>query len=226
VEKKDLAETLKNKEAFRKLPISEIILLAEHALGKQLASGEYLSQQGNVWPYVLYVRDGELRWRMLSSGGKEYQLFKVEPGEIFWAHSLFDDQPMPASLQAVDEVSVFLWSRDQIYPIFKRYPDALWDIPRRLTRIMRRAREIIYGLAFQPVAGRLASYILEHLKEPHQQILEREMTLEDMASALATSPEVVCRLLYQFQADGVIDITRTTITLKDREGLDKLVDLS
>ena len=29
---------------------------------------------------------------------------------------------------------------------------------------MRNAREIIYGLAFQPVAGRLAGYLLDNLE--------------------------------------------------------------
>ncbi len=221
-----LAQILSGKEVFRKLPQKEVDLLAEHSLRRQLAAGEFLSRQGQVWSYVVYLHQGELRWRMLSAGGKKYQLFTLKAGEIFWAHSFFDEQPMPASLQAGEEVVIYLWSKDVILPLLKRYPDAMWEIPRMLTRIMRQAREIIYGLAFQPVAGRLAGFLMDQLSDPSQETLTRDMTLEDMASALATSPEVVCRLLYQFQSDEVIEINRTTITLKDREALDQLIDLS
>ena len=47
------------------------------------------------------------------------------------------------------------------------------------------------------------------------------MTLSEMAARVAASPEVVCRLLHQFQADGVVEITRASITLLKREALER-----
>lgn len=222
----NLARILSEKEVFRKLPDRERTLLAEHALRRQLDADAFLCRQGEIWPYVVLVTAGQLRWVMLSSSGKEHQLFALQSGDVFWSHSLFDDQPLPASLQASDRVEVYVWPRDVILPLLKKYPEAMWEIPRLLTRIMRQAREIIYGLAFQPVAGRLAKYLMEHVGDPEKETLEREMTLEEMAAVLATSPEVVCRLLYQLQSDEVIKITRTHITLKDREALQKIIELS
>ncbi|MFO8035892.1 MAG: Crp/Fnr family transcriptional regulator [Anaerolineales bacterium] len=222
----ELAQHISEKEVFRQFPEPELELLAEHAIQRRLRAEEYLCRQDEVWPFVIFVHTGQLRWVMLSLGGREYQLFMLDPKDIFWAHSIFDDQPMPASLQAVGEVEVSVWSKDVILPLLKKNPEAMWEIPRKLTRIMRTAREIIYGLAFQPVAGRLARFLLDSLEGSHQETLERDMTLEDMASTLATSPEVVCRLLYQFQSDEVIDITRTRITLKDRDALKKLIEIS
>jgi hypothetical protein len=40
---------------------------------------------------------------------------------------------------------------------------------------------------------------------------------------IATSPEVVCRTLYQFQRDGVLQVTRASIILHDRAALERLV---
>ena len=163
---------------------------------------------------------------MVSSGGKEHQLFKVKGGDVFWAHSFFDDQPMPASLSADGQVLVYIWPRDIILPLLMKYPQAMWDIPKKLTGIMRNARDIIYGLAFQPVASRLAGYILDNLESSGQDSFTREMTLEEIATVLATSAEVVCRLLYQFQTDGILKITRTQISLEDQRALEKLRKLS
>lgn len=209
---------------FSKLPSAELDLLKRSVIPRRLGKGEFLCHQDEIWPYLVYVKSGKLRWAMLSAGGKEHQLFALAPEEIFWAHSFFDDEPMPASLVAAQKTQVYLWNREDILPLLYRNPDALFEINRTLTGIMRRAREIIYGLAFQPVAGRLANFILSSLSDPENASLERDMTLEDIATVCATSPEVVCRLLYQFQTDGVVKITRTRITINDQDTLRQLAE--
>jgi len=47
--------------------------------------------------------------------------------------------------------------------------------------------------------------------------------IDQITSMIATSPEVVCRTLYQFQRDGVLQVTRASITLHDRADLERLV---
>jgi CRP/FNR family transcriptional regulator len=160
---------------------------------------------------------------MISAGGQQYTILTAEPGRLMWGHSLFDGQPMPASITAIETADIYLWSREQIAPVFSRYPDTLWAILRLQTLTMRRAREIIYGLAFQPVAGRLAKLLLERYHDTHTPA-GRDMTLTDIAAMVASSTEVVCRLLHSFQNDGILEITRAQITLHDREALEKLLD--
>jgi CRP-like cAMP-binding protein len=220
----DLIQALAKNHGFRKIPVSELETLVSNSIYRRLNDREYLCIQDDVYPYVILIVSGKLRWVMLSATGKEHQLFMIEPGSVFWSHSFFDDQPMPASLVASKSTDVYLWHRDVILPSLYRYPDALFDVTKKLTATMRRAREIIYGLAFQPVAGRLASFILSSLEDSPDPSLERDMTLEDIASVCATSPEVVCRLLYQFQDDGLINITRTHITLQDLDTLKQWVN--
>jgi hypothetical protein len=41
---------------------------------------------------------------------------------------------------------------------------------------------------------------------------------------VASSPEVVCRILYQFQDDGFLHVDRATITLRDRQGLENMME--
>jgi len=221
----DLLKELSGMEVFTHFPTDVLAQIADYSLSRNLMPGEHLCRQGEVWPYVFYMDEGQLSWSMVSSGGKEHQLFKVKCGDLFWAHSLFDDQSMPASLSADGQALVYIWSRDTILPLLMKYPKAMWDIPKILTGTMRSAREIIYGLAFQPVASRLAGYILDNLESSGQSSFSRDMTLEEIATVLATSAEVVCRLLYQFQTDGILKITRTQISLEDQLALEKLRQL-
>lgn len=222
----DLQQELAGMDVFRHFPPEVLAQLDDHSLSRKIPVKEHLCRQGDIWPFVLFLEEGQLSWSMLSSQGKEHQLFKIKTREIFWAHSFFDDQPMPASLKADKTVLAYLWPKEIVLPLLMKYPKAMWDIPRRLTATMRSAREIIYRLAFQPVASRLAGFLLDNLESPQHDSIEREMTLEEIASVLATSSEVVCRLLYQFQADGILKITRTQISFEDQTALEILKTLS
>ncbi len=220
----DLTKKLANAEFFGKFPKSDRAELAKLAIPRRLQAGEYPCFQGNIWPNVLFLANGRLDWSMLSVAGKEHILFSLSPNDVFWGHSIFDDKPMPASLKATENSMIYRWEREAILPILYRHPETLWEVAGMLTGTMRKAREIIYGLAFQPVAGRLASLLLERFSDPDDISVERDLTLHAIASRVASSPEVVCRVLHQFQREGVLDVTRATITLHNRSALVDMIE--
>jgi len=219
-----LAQKLQKAPFFGKFPQADREFLAEHALQRTFEKGEYVFHQGDIWARVLFVTKGSLEWAILSVSGREQVLFTVDPYDIFFGHSIFDGKAMPASLKATQKTTLFLWDKDTLLPLLYRHPETLWEITGMLTTKMRTARDIIYGLAFQPVAGRLAALLLERFAHPEDSAVERDLTLPDIASRVASSPEVVCRILHQFQDDGVLTVTRATITLQDRSALEEFTE--
>ncbi len=217
-----LLHALSNHPIFGKLSPVDLENMVKTAIRRSLTKREILGLQNDYWPYVVYVYSGHLRWVLLSSRGKEHQLYALPPGEVFWAHSFFDDEPLPATLIAGKNSVIYLWSRETLLPILYRNPNVMFEVMRMLVRIMRQAREIIYGLSFQPVASRLARFLLICLEESDTPVVRRNMTLEEMAKICGSSPEVICRLLYQFQMDGVVDISRSQIVIHDVDALRKL----
>jgi len=218
------ATKLSQIKVFDKLPQTVCHTLIEQARYYQLQPDEFLFHQGDVWPHVVFLASGELRWAMLSVSSREHVLFMVRPDEVFWAHSFFDDQPMPTSLMAAKKAEVYVWPRDIILPVLFKHPEAMWQVTKIQVDTMRRAREVIYGLAFRPVATRLADLLLNSFYEQGGTAVERDLTLSDIAAIVASSPEVVCRLLHQFQADGILEVTRAYITLHDRDALTHMVE--
>jgi CRP-like cAMP-binding protein len=219
---KGLSAQFAQNNVFRELSDQDRQSLAKAGVKRSFAPGQYLCHQGELWPKVVFVVSGRLRWTMLAVSGKEHILFTVEHGQAFWGHSLFDDQPMPASLMAALATQVYLWPREVILPILFRNPKALWELTKMQVDTMRKAREIIYGLAFKPVAGRLAKFLLDRSSE--NEPIQRDLTLSEIAAMLASSQEVVCRLLYQFQEDGLLEVSRASITLHNRKALETLIE--
>jgi CRP/FNR family transcriptional regulator len=213
-----------NVEVFNRVPEEKLNRLAHLATYRRLKPDEIICEQGDLWPNVILLITGQLRWSLLALSGREQVLFHIEPDQTFWGHSFYDGFPMPGSLCAVRSSVAYQWSGDDLKPFFSEHPEALWELFRVQARAMRKAREIIYGLAFQPVAGRLAKLLLERSQGQIAKPIERDLTLSEIASIVASSQQVICRLLYQFQSDGILQINRASITIQDFPALEQITE--
>ncbi len=218
-----LDEILSTSDVFRQLPERERTELAQIANRKKLEENEFLAYQGDWWPALIIVGTGALKWALISASGNEYVFFTLESGSLFWGHTIFDEQPMPASLVAIKPTVVYSWTREMIQPVLYNYPDAMWEIGKSLVGIMRRNREVVINLAFRPIAGRLAKFLLD-ISDDRVGEIERDFTLGDIANMVASSPEVVCRILYDLQNKDILEITRASITLNDLDALKTLIE--
>jgi CRP/FNR family transcriptional regulator len=215
---------LEHVEVLGKLSTSERKELASLSSRRILGKGEILCHQGDQWPFIIYIDSGALRSVINSLDGRELSVSTWEAGEVFWSHTIFDCDPMPATLEAIRKSVIYQWHGDDVLALCMRNDQAIKALLRRQTRLIRKRREVIYNLAFHPVASRLAKYLLERFSSDDADSVTRDLTLEEMASMMASSPEVICRILYQFQSDGILKITRANITLQNRAALNHLAE--
>jgi CRP/FNR family cyclic AMP-dependent transcriptional regulator len=213
---------LENTEVMGKFSASQKQRLVSLAIRLVLEKDKPLVWQGDEWKKVLLIASGQLRAVIRSTDGRSYVVSTWQQGDEFWAHGLFDGEATPSTLEAIQESVIYQWEGDAVLQILFENSEAMRALLGRQTRLIRRRRETIADLAFQPVTGRLAKLLLERVP-PSETSAQRDLTLDQIASMVASSPEVVCRTLYQLQRDGVLQVTRASITLHDRTALERLV---
>ncbi|MBN2119035.1 MAG: Crp/Fnr family transcriptional regulator [Anaerolineales bacterium] len=218
----ELIDLLNNAEVMGNFTDAQKQRLASLAIRRVLKEDEVLCWQGDLWTNVLFITSGRLRSVINSSGGKSYVVGTWERGEEFWAHTLFDGEPMPSTLEAAQESVVYQWNGEDVLRILLDNSEAVRALLRRQVKLIRKRRETISDLAFQPVTGRLAKLLLEQVPASETSA-QRDLTLEQIASRVASSPEVICRTLYHLQREGFLQVTRASITLQDRAALERLV---
>jgi len=217
-----LSEGLALAPVFKKLSAADRVELVQLAETKTYGKGEFICWQDEIWSKALYVASGQIEWTMLSPDGKRQVVFGQRAGDVVWGHSIFDDQPMPASLEVMARCRVYQWPREIVMPIVSRNVEAVWDVSRLLVQAMRHVREIVYGFAFHPVAGRLARLLLNHYQPVEGQSAPRDLTLDEMAANVGTTRELVCKVLYRFADAEMIQIKRTEFIFTDRKKLEEL----
>jgi len=220
----DLISLLDRHPVFASLDADHRCDLAGRSSARDLRKGEVLVHQGDVWPYLFLVSQGAVDALKVSSEGRSLIVTSFPAGELFWGLAFFqEDAPMLVSLASHGQTRIHLWSRDQMMPVFLQDGRLAWDLCRLMIRRMQRASAILEEMAFQPVSGRLARLLIEHFGEAGA--VARDLTLEEMAARVGTTREMVCRALYRFADQKLIDVTRTEFVLTDRSGLARLADL-
>ena len=213
---------LTQSSVFAKLTPKDRAELKRLAIRKTYPKGASICLQDTHWPYILQIRSGRLGWVMHSLDGKRHVVFRIAPCDVVWGHSIFDDKPMPASLEVMERSEVYLWPQEVIRPIISRNVDALWEVTRELVTSMRQVRDVVYGFAFHPVAGRLARLLLDHYQPVEGQPAPRDLTLDEMAASVGTTRELVSKTLHRFADDGLIEISRVQFIFTNRGQLEQL----
>ncbi|MBN1666641.1 MAG: Crp/Fnr family transcriptional regulator [Anaerolineales bacterium] len=214
-----LSDLIQNNAIFKHLTDPEQAELIRLANRKALKRGESLFYQGDDWRGVLMIASGTLRSIIYAPDGRIYSVSTWEAGADFWAHTLFDHEGMPSTLEAVKSSVVYQWPGEETFNLVLGNRAATRALLRRQTEMIRKRRQNIYELAFNPVASRLAKLVIDKFENAESPTVQRDLTLEEMAAMIASSPEVICRTLYQFQNEGIIEVNRASITLHNREAL-------
>lgn len=197
--------------------------LVRQSTARELEEGEVLALQGDLWPYLFLVGEGQIDAVKASREGRSLLVRTFGAGELFWGPALFHEgAPLPATLEARRPTRVYLWSRQRIGPFLLAHGRILWELCRLMVQRMQRASTMVEELAFQPVAGRLARLLVDFSAGREEEPIPRSMTLDEIAARTGTTREVACRFLHRFADEGLIDITRTEFVIHDQRGLEEL----
>lgn len=206
---------------FAHLDQDEINSLVEMAQIRHYYAGEWIVQYGDVWPFLFFIKSGEVTALKESFEGRSLILTSLRNGDVFWGLAFFiQDAPMPASLQVSKDSELMLWSHESILPLLLKNGRFSWELSRLMIQRVQLASEIVEKLAFQPVGGRLARLLVEFAGNTSQGPIARNLTLDEMAARIGSTREVVCRFLHRFSDQGLIEITRTEFSITNRKGLE------
>ena len=128
---------------------------------------------------------------------------------------------MPATLEIVTPAQVYWWPREVIVPVLLRRSEAVWAVAQEMVGWMRRVREVVYSLAFRPVARRVAQLLLEQYPAYEGRPVPRHLTLDEMAAMVGTSRELVSRVLQRLDREGILQVHHRYLVFVDRRRLEQ-----
>ena len=172
----------------------------------------------------LLVRSGQLRAYTLSEEGREVTIYRLFEHDccLFSAACIMSSLQFEVIIETEKDSEIFIIPpsvyqklMNESLPVSKftnalmasRFSDIMWLM------------EQIMGKSFDK---RLAGFLLEEANIEGTNCLK--VTHERIANHMGTAREVVTRMLRYFQSEGLVQLSRGTITITDEAGLDALQD--
>jgi CRP-like cAMP-binding protein len=218
-----LNELLENSPVFACLESSDRDRVIRSANPQIYKKGQWITHLGSEWPYLFIVEKGTIQALKESPEGRSLIVAEISSGELFWGISFFiSGAQMPVALVAKDESQLYLWEERDLKPLILKNGGMSWELCLMMIRKMQYASEMLNGFVFQPTTGRLAKVLLEHYGSSEGDFVTRDLTLDEMAARIGSTREMVCRHLYHFADQGVIQINRTEIKINDLEYLKEI----
>ncbi|MGW8942833.1 Crp/Fnr family transcriptional regulator [Streptomyces koyangensis] len=185
--------------------------------------GSFIYRQGELSSSVFLLEDGTVKVLQVAEGGAALTLTLRGPGEMLGEMGVILDRPRSATLQAVNHCTghvlsarVFLAGLDRLGLVTTVYRLAV----DRMHHVEQRRLELLS----LPPAARVARVILHLAAEVGHPgeggtLVELGMPREELASMAAVGRSTAVPALRRLQVQGVLDLARTRLVVKDVEAL-------
>ncbi|MDK9696414.1 MAG: Crp/Fnr family transcriptional regulator [Siculibacillus sp.] len=185
-------------------------------------SGTPLIARGDLVTGAYLVEKGALRVYYVSAEGREGTLYWIEPGQscILALNALFSRLAYPAWVESDGDTEVTVVPGDVYRRLFSLEPAVQSFTFEVLSGRLFELMALIEETASQGLEARLAAFLLRRAKGERQIAL----TQDQIARHLATSREVVSRLLRGLVTRRLVATTPRRVTLLDPAALATLVE--
>lgn len=195
---------------------------------RALGPRELLFSMGDRTEGFYFLRSGKARIFRTGPDGREQVLRLVAPGDTFGEVPALDGGASPASVETLEACEVILVPAERFTRLVLANPAVGLSMLARFARRLRGFTELVEQLSLQTVPSRLARYLFQTAREegietPDGVVIGRELTMQDLAAVVGSVREVVSRTMRTFEQDGIVEVRRKEIVVRDIEALRRML---
>jgi CRP/FNR family transcriptional regulator, cyclic AMP receptor protein len=210
---------LEQATVFRDLSSDEVHSIGHGTRLVRYTAGHLFYMPDDPAEVIFILKQGRVQLYQVSADGRKLVVAILKPGAIF-GHMALVGQNMHANYaQAVDDVVICVWNRQEIEALLIQKPQVALRFLDAVGQRLARAEERLAEVAFKRVPARLAGILLTLDEEHGSSGVLEGYTHQSLADMLGVYRETVTQTLTEFKAAGWIRPGRRRIDLLDVAGL-------
>lgn len=181
-------------------------------------------REGEKTSGFYFLHAGKARIFRLGPDGREQTFRLVEPGDTFAEVPMLDRGPNPATVETLEPSQVVLIPSKVMFALMARRPEVAAALLEHIARRLRAFTELVEQMGQQTVRGRVSRYLYDLAREegvqtPEGIVVQRSLTQQDLASLVGSVREVVSRTLKVMAEEGIVEVRRKEIVVRDLAAL-------
>ena len=218
---------IKRSDIFSVISHDEMMRLAQLSTMREVRKGETVYLPDEASEHVYLLKEGAIKISRLGADGEEIILDIIAPGEIFGEMSLLGEESRATIAQTIDDSLICTIRKDDFFGLFTAHRELAFKVLKlvglKRVEIETRLEELAYCNVSERIALLLFRLGKRHgVQEPGGIRIRPRLTHRDIAFLVGASRETVTELLNQMKAQGVINTSFMSITIRDPEGLARL----
>ena len=210
---------LSKAEVFHDLSHSEMEEIERVTTMTTCRKGRIFYDPGDPSEVLFILKKGRVQVSRMAEDGRKLTMAILEPGSIFGEMPMLSQTMQDTTAEAMDDCLICVMSRHDLEDMIGANPQVALNIIRNLASRVHDLESRLEMQAFQSVPERLAATLLRLAGDgaeidgaSHQQIGE----------TIGASRETVTRTLGDFRSQGIIELGRSHIVVKNRARLEEL----
>ena len=208
---------LSETDIFQDLTTEDMEEIARMTAMSTCRRGKVFYTPGETGEVLFVLKDGHVSLFRISPDGKKIIVASVGPGTVFGEMSLVGHGMYDTFAEASDECTLCVMSRDDVEHLLVTKPQVALRFLELLATRLSDVETRLETVAFKGVPARLAVEILRLAEEGGGRI--DGLSHQDLADAVGSYRETVTRILNDFKREGLIELDRLCVEVKNTEGL-------
>jgi len=215
----DLA-LIRNVPLFSSLPDERLENISNLLIPKKYNKDAVIVLENEPGDSLYIIREGRVKVTRYSDDGGEVILTILNDDDFFGEMSLLDGEDRSANVVALENTSVFILTRPDLYSLLESKPTIAIAMLEELASRIRKSDKYIKGLSLNDAETRVGMTLF-NLSEQMGTIKNGEVTIEkmpfqqDIANMSGTTRETVSRMLKLLEDKKIIEKQGRRITIKD-----------
>lgn len=195
----------------------EFFALQKKLTLRAFAKGRFVFRQGEPARELFLLKQGQVRLSRLTTAGKRIGLALVRPGMFFGAVPQADEAPQVCFAEVIEDVQVGVLGAAAVKQLLREQPAVTSLLINDLIKQIQLLVERLEAFAFYDAPTKLAIELLRLAQEKRTTRLA--ITHQQLGELTGLLRETVTKLLDTFQQEGLVELHRGQVVLRDMAGL-------
>ena len=216
-------ENILNKLPFwTSLTEQEKEILRKSAVIRRYEKGSFIHSSDRDCLGMLFILSGEIRTYILSDEGREITLFRLYPNDlcVLSASCVISQISFDTQMTARQDTEVLIIPPNITALLKEQNISVRCFLYEQATERFSEVMWAMQQILFKGLDQRLAAFLVEECERTNSNTVR--MTHEQIARNISSAREAVARMLKQFTQDGLVELKRGEIIIKDTDGLRRL----
>lgn len=223
-ERADTATFLSHTAPFAHAKQSTINELAAVATERSYKTGETIFDEGEMWPYLGFVRSGKVVYTLLSPDGKTHALGERLTHDPVNESGTFDGGGATTRAEALTDCTIALVPSEAVLHAVRNDSELALGFLAASSQARRRSIDTIADLAFAHVLQRVAKFLLGYARTSIGMTKGlpgvENLSQAQIAAAAGTVRDMAARALLRLKNANAVELDRGRVKAIDRTRLE------